>query len=90
VHLELIVLLERIVRERDTQALLQQSNERLQQLEREIADVKKVMEEAVSAQQTLTTACNNEKLRVQGVLEFFGQDAINKVVAQSPKLHETK
>ena len=48
------------------------------------------MEDAVSAQQALTTACNNEKLRVQGVLEFFGQDAINKVVAQSPKLHESK
>ena len=56
----------------------------------EIANVKKIMEEAVSAQSALTTACNNEKLRVQGVLEFFGQDAINKVVAASPKLHETK
>ena len=76
--------------QRDTQALLQQSNERLRQLETEMANVKKVMEDAVSAQQALTTACNNEKLRVQGVLEFFGQDAINKVVAQSPKLHESK
>jgi hypothetical protein len=76
--------------QRDTQALLQQSTERMKALETEIAHVKKVMEEAVSAQSALTTACNNEKLRVQGVLEFFGQDAINKVVAASPKLHETK
>lgn len=76
--------------QRDTQALLQQSNERLKALETEMANVKRVMEEAVSAQQALTTACNNEKLRVQSVLEFFGQEAINQVVAQSPKLHETK
>lgn len=76
--------------QRDTQSLLQQSTERLQALETEIANVKKVMEESVSAQQALTSACNNEKLRVQGVLEFFGQDAINRVVAASPKLHETK
>jgi hypothetical protein len=76
--------------QRDTQSLLQQSTERLKALETEMANVKKVMEEAVNAQQALTTACNNEKLRVQGVLEFFGQEAINKVVAESPKLHETK
>ena len=76
--------------QRDTQTLLQQSNDRLRALETEMANVKKVMEDAVNAQQALTTACNNEKLRVQGVLEFFGQDAINKVVANSPKLHETK
>jgi hypothetical protein len=76
--------------QRDTQALLQQSNDRLRSLETEMANVKKIMEEQVAAQQALTTACNNEKLRVQGVLEFFGQDAINKVVANSPKLHETK
>jgi hypothetical protein len=74
--------------QRDTQALLQQSNDRLRALETEIANVKKVMEDAVAAQQALTTACNNEKLRVQGVLEFFGQEAIDKVVAASPKLHE--
>ncbi len=76
--------------QRDTQALLQQSNERVRALETEMANVKKVMEDGVAAQQALTTACNNEKLRVQGVLEFFGQDAINRVVASSPKLHETK
>ncbi len=76
--------------QRETQSLLQQSTERLKALETEIAHVKKVMEDAVGAQQALTTACNNEKLRVQGVLEFFGADAINKVVAESPKLHETK
>ena len=76
--------------QRDTQTLLQQSSERMKALEEEIANVKQVMTEAVAAQEALTGACNQEKLRVQGVLEFFGQDAINKVVEQSAKLHETK
>lgn len=76
--------------QRDTQALLQQAGERLKALEAEMANVKKAMEDQVASQTALTTACNNEKLRVQSVLEFFGQDAINKVVAASPKLHETK
>lgn len=76
--------------QRDTQALLLQSTERLRTLEVEIANVKKVMEEQVASQQALTAACNQEKLRVQGVLEFFGQEAIAKVVESSAKLHETK
>lgn len=76
--------------QRDTQSLLQQSTERLKALETEMANVKKVMEEAVAQQQALTVACNNEKLRVQSVLEFFGAEAIDKVVAASPKLAEQK
>lgn len=76
--------------QRDTQALLVASTERLQALETEMANVKKVMEEGVSQQQQLTTACNNEKLRVQSVLEFFGAEAIAKVVQASPKLAEQK
>ncbi len=76
--------------QRDTQTLLAQSTERLVQLEAETANVKRVMGDKVAAQQSLIAACNQEKLRVQSVLEFFGQDAINKVVAESPKLHEPK
>ena len=74
--------------QRDTQALLQQSTERMNALEAEIANIKKVMEAQVSSQQALTQACNQEKLRVQSVLEFFGQEAISRVVQQSPKLAE--
>jgi hypothetical protein len=33
-------------------------------------------------------ACNAKKLEVQKVLEFFGQDAVARVVRESPKLHE--
>ena len=44
----------------------------------------------VAAQYALTQACNQQKLRVQEVLEFFGQEAVARVVSQSPKLHEPK
>ncbi len=74
--------------QRDTQSLLQQSTERMTALQTEIENIKKVMGQQVSSQQALMQACNQEKLRVQSVLEFFGQDAIARVVQQSPKLAE--
>jgi hypothetical protein len=76
--------------QRDTQALLAESQQRTAELEAEIARVKKVMEEQVSAQFTLSQTCNQQKLKVQEVLEFFGQEAVARVVSQSPKLHEPK
>jgi hypothetical protein len=74
--------------QRTTQELLVQSQKRLEELNQEIARVKKVMEDQVASQYALTNACNEEKLRVQEVLEFFGQEAVARVVSQSPKLHE--
>jgi hypothetical protein len=74
--------------QKDTQQLLQQSQERLKELNEEIARVKKVMEDQVGGQYALTQACNEEKLRVQEVLEFFGQEAVARVVAESPRLHD--
>jgi hypothetical protein len=76
--------------QRDTQALLTESQKRIGELEAEIARVKKVMEDQVAAQYALTQACNQQKLKVQEVLEFFGQEAVARVVSQSPKLHEPK
>jgi hypothetical protein len=74
--------------QKDTQALLVESQKRLEELNAEIGRVKKVMEDQVAAQYALTQACNDEKLRVQEVLEFFGQEAVARVVKESPKLHE--
>jgi hypothetical protein len=71
-----------------TQALLEQSNRRLAELEQEVARVKLVMQEQLSQQKGLTTACNKQKLRVQEVLEFFGEEALNKVVQTSVKLRD--
>jgi hypothetical protein len=76
--------------QRDTQTLLQQSQQRLAELEAETARVKQVMEQQVTAQTALAQACNQQKLKVQEVLEFFGQEAVARVVSQSSKLHEPK
>jgi hypothetical protein len=76
--------------QRDTQTLLAESQKRSAELEAEMARIKKVMEEQVASQYALTQACNQQKLKVQEVLEFFGQEAVARVVSQSPKLHEPK
>jgi hypothetical protein len=72
----------------DTQQLLQQSAQRIQQYEAEIKQIRTVMDQRVQEQQAVVKACNDKKLTVQQVLEFFGQDAVARVVKQSPKLHE--
>ncbi len=72
----------------DTQKVLSEGTSRVTELEREIAEVKKVMQQAVADQQTRTAKANNEKLSIQQVLEFFGVDAVAKVVNDSPKLHQ--
>ncbi|HEY1585523.1 MAG TPA: hypothetical protein VGH63_07530, partial [Polyangia bacterium] len=66
--------------QRDTQGLLAESQKRMADLDAEIARIKKVMEDQVAAQYALTQACNQQKLRVQEVLEFFGQEAVARVV----------
>lgn len=71
-----------------TQALLEQSNRRLAELEQEVSRVKLVMQEQLAQQKGLTTSCNKQKLRVQEVLEFFGEEALNKVVQTSVKLRD--
>jgi hypothetical protein len=71
----------------DVQKILSEGSTRIAQLETEIAEVKKVMEQAVSQQEIRTRTSNSEKLKVQDVLEFFGQEAVARVVQESPKLH---
>jgi hypothetical protein len=70
----------------ETQALLAESNRRIQQHEDEIKTVRAAMEARVREQQSATTACNAKKLEIQRVLEFFGQEAVARVVRESPKL----
>jgi hypothetical protein len=72
----------------DTQKILSDGSTRVADLEREIAEVKKVMQQAVADQEVRTAKANNEKLAVQHVLEFFGVDAVARVVNDSPKLHQ--
>ena len=72
----------------DTQKVLEESTRRIQRYEEEIKNVRTVMEQRVQEQQAVATACNARKLDVQRILEFFGQEAVARVVRESPKLHE--
>lgn len=68
--------------------LIQESDRRIRQLEAEIKNIRDVMQQSVEEQQTLIKVCNDKKLEVQQVLEFFGQDAVARVVKSSAKLHD--
>jgi hypothetical protein len=72
----------------DTEQLLAESKARIAQLENEIRNVRTVMDQRVQEQQSVTAACNAKKLDVQRVLEFFGQEAVARVVRESPKLYD--
>jgi hypothetical protein len=70
----------------DTQALLRESEQRIRQFEDEIRQIRAVMEERVREQDAVVRSCNDKKLTVQQILEFFGQDTVARVVQTSPKL----
>src|SRR6185503_16190142 len=72
----------------DNEKLIQESDARIKQYESEIQNIRSVMQQSVDEQQTLIKVCNDKKLEVQQVLEFFGQDKVASVVKASPKLHD--
>lgn len=72
----------------DTEKVTSEAELRIKQYEEEIVKLKTVMQERVTEQQSVIKACNEKKLEVQKVLEFFGQEAVARVVRDSPKLHE--
>jgi hypothetical protein len=76
--------------ERHTQSVLTDASAQVERLAAQITEVKKLMELQVKTQQGLVRATNEQKLRVQSVLEFFGEDAVARVVHESPKLIELK
>lgn len=74
----------------DTATVADEADQRIKQYEQEIVKLRQVMQERVQEQQEVVKNCNARKLEVQRVLEFFGQDAVAKVVRESPKLQEPK
>ena len=72
----------------DNEKLIQESDARIKQYEDEIKNIRAVMQQSVDEQQNLIKVCNDKKLEVQQVLEFFGQDKVASVVKASPKLHD--
>jgi hypothetical protein len=72
----------------DTESLSTESDKRIAQLTQQITDIRTVMQQSVEEQKQVMQLCNAKKLDIQAILEFFGQDAVAKVVKESPKLHE--
>jgi hypothetical protein len=71
-----------------TQQILGDTSKRITELDAEIARLRQSMEQAMQEQKQRTAAANAHKLDIQRVLEFFGEEAVAKVVRESPKLHE--
>jgi hypothetical protein len=71
---------------RDTRKVIEESQRRIAQHEDEINQIKTVMAQRGDEQQAVLKACNDCKLEIQHVLEFFGQEAVARVVRESPKL----
>jgi hypothetical protein len=72
----------------DTEKVAAEAEQRIKQYEEEIAKLRTVMQQRVQEQNAVIQNCNAKKLEVQKVLEFFGQEAVARVVHDSPKLHE--
>lgn len=71
----------------DTQQVLADAEKRITLHEDEVRQLRAIMEQRVTEQQVVVKTCNDKKLTVQHMLEFFGQEAVARVVAASPKLH---
>ena len=72
----------------EAQRVAADGQSRVADLEKQIVEVKTVMQQAVADQETRVRLANDEKLGIQQVLEFFGQDAVAKVVRESSKLQQ--
>ena len=72
----------------DNEKLMQESEARIRQYEEEIKNIRAIMQQSVEELQTVIKTCNDKKLEVQQVLEFFGQAKVAQVVKESPKLHD--
>jgi hypothetical protein len=71
---------------RDTRNVIAESQRRIAEHEAEIRQINTVMEQRTQEQQSVVKSCNERKLDIQRVLEFFGQEAVARVVRDSPKL----
>jgi hypothetical protein len=72
----------------ETEKMIGESETLIRDYEEKIADIRKLMQTRVAEQQQVIKACNDKKLEVQQILEFFGRDAVAAVVKASPKLHD--
>ena len=54
--------------------------------EAKIREARALLDKRLAEQAAVQTQCNEKKLEVQRVLEFFGQDEVARVVKESPRL----
>jgi hypothetical protein len=71
-----------------TRVVAEESQQLIADYEAKIRDVRALLERRIAEQAAVQASCNGKKLEVQQVLEFFGQEAVAKVVRESPKLVE--
>ena len=71
-----------------TKGVAEESQKLIADYEAKIRDVRALLERRITEQGSVQTSCNGKKLEVQKVLEFFGQEAVARVVRESPKLVE--
>lgn len=71
-----------------TQNTLTEASHRITELDAEVKRLRQAMDDAMAEQRARAAAANAQKLEVQKVLEFFGREAVARVVRESPKLHE--
>ena len=67
----------------DLQKTVEAGTQRLAALEAEMGRVRQAVQDATAEQDSRARAVNAEKLRVQPILEFFGQAAVAKVDSDS-------
>lgn len=63
-----------------------EAQRRIAALEQEGQSIRDAMQKEVDDQKKTIEACNRKKLEVQAILEFFGADAVARVVRDSPRL----
>lgn len=70
----------------DTEKVVSESENRIRQYEEEIRQLRLVMQQRVAEQQLVIKSCNEKKLQIQQILEFFGREEVERVVKASPRL----
>lgn len=72
----------------ETSKMSEESEILVRDYEQKIAEIRSLIQRKVAEQHSVIKHCNEKKLEVQQILEFFGQEAVGKVVRESPRLHE--
>lgn len=72
------------------QAFSQEAGRQIAEHEQQIAAIRGALQTEIDDQKRTVDACNQKKLQVQAILEFFGAEAVSRVVQDSPRLIDPK